>query len=458
MARFRACGWTAESVDGHDPAAIDGAIARARTADKPSLIACRTRIGFGAPTKQDTAAAHGAPLGAAEIAATRAALGWPHPAVRGAGADPHGLANCRPARRRPPRRLAAPPGGAGPNGAGNFTRTQAGLLPADLDAVVSGLKRRFSDERPSWATRKCSQEVLEALTVAAPELLGGSADLTGSNNTKTAVTPPVGRDDFGARYVHYGVREHAMAAAMNGIALHGGLIPYGGTFLTFADYCRPAIRLSALMGIRVIYVMTHDSIGLGEDGPTHQPVEQLAALRAIPNLNVFRPADAIETAECWHLAVATTTTPSLLALTRQGVPTLRTTHTDENLCARGGYILAEAVGDRAATILATGSEVAIAMTARATLQAAGTPTTVVSLPCWTLFDKQDAAYRARVLGTAPRVAIEAAVPFGWCRYVDGDDAVIGLHGFGASAPAEALYEHFAITAEAVVGAVRARLG
>ena len=458
LARFRACGWTAESVDGHDPAAIDGAIARARTADKPSLIACRTRIGFGAPTKQDTAAAHGAPLGAAEIAATRAALGWPHPPfeVPAPILTAWRTVGQQGAARRVDwqRRLAAQDRTA----RATFTRTQAGLLPADLDAVVSGLKRRFSDERPSWATRKCSQEVLEALTVAAPELLGGSADLTGSNNTKTAVTPPVGRDDFGARYVHYGVREHAMAAAMNGIALHGGLIPYGGTFLTFADYCRPAIRLSALMGIRVIYVMTHDSIGLGEDGPTHQPVEQLAALRAIPNLNVFRPADAIETAECWHLAVATTTTPSLLALTRQGVPTLRTTHTDENLCARGGYILAEAVGDRAATILATGSEVAIAMTARATLQAAGTPTTVVSLPCWTLFDKQDAAYRARVLGTAPRVAIEAAVPFGWCRYVDGDDAVIGLHGFGASAPAEALYEHFAITAEAVVGAVRARLG
>ena len=457
LARFRACGWSAEAIDGHDPAAIDGAIERARTATRPSLIACRTVIGFGAPNKQGTAGAHGAPLGADEIAAARAALGWPYPpfevpapileAWRAVGR--RGAAARADWRRRLDARAESERDA--------FEHALAGRLPAGLDGTVTKLKLRFAEARPTWATRKCSQEVLEVLTEAVPELIGGSADLTGSNNTKTAATAPITPDDFAGRYVHYGVREHGMAAAMNGLALHGGLIPYGGSFLTFTDYCRPAIRLAALMGIRVVYVMTHDSIGLGEDGPTHQAVEQLAALRAIPNLNVFRPADAIETAECWQQALLSTATPSVIVLTRQGLPTVRAAPGDENLCARGAYVLADADGDRAATILATGSEVAVALAARDALQGDGLPTAVVSMPCWHLFERQDPRYRARVLGTAPRVAVEAGVPFGWTRYVDDEAAVIGMAGFGASAPAEALYAHFNITADAVAAAVRARV-
>ena len=295
------------------------------------------------------------------------------------------------------------------------------------------------------------------LTEALPELLGGSADLTHSNNTVTRHTPAVKPGELDGRYLHYGVREHAMAAFMNGVALHKGFIPYGGTFLVFADYCRPAIRLSALMRQRVIYVMTHDSIGLGEDGPTHQPVEHLAALRAIPGLRVFRPADAVETAECWELAVEHAEGPSLLALTRQNLPTLRTEHSDENRCARGAYVLADTHGPRALTLLATGSEVHLAMEARERLSALGLPVAVVSMPSWELFEQQDEAYRAGVLGSAPRLAIEAASTFGWTRYVDRETDVVGMRGFGASAPAKDLFEHFGITVEAVLARAQARL-
>jgi transketolase len=325
-----------------------------------------------------------------------------------------------------------------------------------VDAIVE-LKARLAEERPSWATRRSSEEALKVLTRAIPELVGGSADLTGSNNTKTPSTPPVSRADASGRYVHYGVREHGMAAIMNGMALHKGLIPYGGTFLIFSDYCRPAIRLSALMGQGVIYVMTHDSIGLGEDGPTHQPVEQLAGLRAIPNLHVFRPADAVETAECWALAVMRREGPSLLALSRQNLPALRTSHVADNRCARGAYVLAEAEGPRAITVLATGSEVQLAVAARERLQAEGIATAVVSMPCLELFEQQDPAYRAEVLGRAPRLAVEAASPLGWTRYVASEHDVIGMTSFGASAPAAALYRHFGITVEAVVARARARL-
>jgi len=279
--------------------------------------------------------------------------------------------------------------------------------------------------------------------------------LTGSNNTKAACMDPVKPGDYAGRYIYYGVREHGMAAAMNGMALHGGFIPYSGTFLTFTDYCRPSIRLSALMGLRVIYVMTHDSIGLGEDGPTHQPVEHVASLRAMPNVNVYRPADAVETAECWEMALRTSATPSILALTRQGVPTVRTEHTDENLCAKGAYVLREADGTRAATILATGSEIEIAMAAQEKLAADGIPVAVVSMPCWELFDAQDEGYKAATLGSAPRVSIEAGVTFGWSRYGVDEANMIGMPGFGASAPAEELYEHFGITADAVVERVKA---
>ena len=457
LARFKASGWAVDSIDGHDADALDAALTKARGNDRPTMIACRTVIGYGAPNKQGTAATHGAPLGDDEIEAARERLGWdaapfeiPAPildAWRDAGG--RGAAD----RAAWEKRFGA----LDETQRSEFTRTQTGALPAGLGAAVNAYKKKLSADKPAWATRKSSQEALEMLTPLVPEMIGGSADLTGSNNTKTAATAPVAPGDFAGRYIYYGVREHGMAAAMNGLALHGGFIPYGGTFLTFTDYCRPSIRLAALMGLRVIYVMTHDSIGLGEDGPTHQPVEHVASLRAMPNVNVFRPADAVETAECWQLALESTTTPSVLALTRQNLPTVRTEHTDENRSARGGYVLAEADGARKATILATGSEVEIALAARATLQAAGIPTAVVSMPCCDLFDAQDAAYRAQVLGEGARVAVEAGIGFGWARYGIADEAFIGMTGFGASAPIKALYKKFGITADAVVEAVKAQI-
>ena len=457
-ARFASYGWQTTAVDGHDPDVVAEAIAAARQSDRPSLIACRTTIGYGAPTKAGTAATHGAPLGADEVAGARAALGWPHPPFE---VPDHVLGAWRAASARGAAAATAWDAalvGLDATLAAEFERTRRGDLPPAFDDAVIGLKRRLADERPAWATRKASQEALEALTPAVPEMIGGSADLTGSNNTKAKDMAVVRADDFSGRYIHYGVREHAMAGTMNGLALHRGVIPYGGTFLVFTDYCRPAIRLAALSGLRVIYVMTHDSIGLGEDGPTHQPVEHLAGLRAMPNLNVFRPADAVETVECWALALEAPRTPSVIALTRQGVPALRTEHTDDNLCARGGYVLAEADGAAKATLIATGSEVSVALAARETLQADGTPTRVVSLPCWELFDAQDGAYRASVIdpGTA-RVAIEAAAPMGWERYVGEAGTVVGMTSFGASAPAKDVFQHFDITAEAVVDAVKARL-
>jgi len=454
LARFQASGWDVARIDGHDADAIDVAITAAKASDKPSLIACRTIIGYGAPNKEGTAATHGAPLGDEEIAATRDRIGWSHPpfeipddvlsAWRDAGARGNAA---RAAWSERHAALAADRRQA-------FDDAVAGTLPEALGATVNAYKKQLSADAPKWATRKSSQEALEVITPLVETMIGGSADLTGSNNTKTACMDPVQAGAFGGRYMYYGVREHGMAAAMNGMALHGGVIPYSGTFLTFTDYCRPSIRLSALMGLRVIYVMTHDSIGLGEDGPTHQPIEHVASLRAMPNVNVYRPADAVETAECWTLALESTNTPSILALTRQGLPTVRTEHTDENLCARGAYVLAPADGTRAATILASGSEVEIALAARDALQGDGIPTAVVSMPCWELFDAQDAAYRAEVLGDAPRVAVEAGVPFGWSRYGVDEEKVVGMRSFGASAPAPQVYEHFGITADAVAERVR----
>ena len=454
LARFQASGWDVARIDGHDADAIDVAITAAKASDKPSLIACRTIIGYGAPNKEGTAATHGAPLGDEEIAATRDRIGWSHPpfeipddvlsAWRDAGARGNAA---RAAWSERHAALAADRRQA-------FDDAVAGTLPEALGATVNAYKKQLSADAPKWATRKSSQEALEVITPLVETMIGGSADLTGSNNTKTACMDPVQAGAFGGRYMYYGVREHGMAAAMNGMALHGGFIPYSGTFLTFTDYCRPSIRLSALMGLRVIYVMTHDSIGLGEDGPTHQPIEHVASLRAMPNVNVYRPADAVETAECWTLALESTNTPSILALTRQGLPTVRTEHTDENLCARGAYVLAPADGTRAATILASGSEVEIALAARDALQGDGIPTAVVSMPCWELFDAQDAAYRAEVLGDAPRVAVEAGVPFGWSRYGVDEEKVVGMRSFGASAPAPQVYEHFGITADAVAERVR----
>jgi transketolase len=457
FARFKASGWAAERVDGHDTDAVAAALTRARNSDRPSLIACRTTIAFGAPTKAGTAAAHGAPLGAAEIAGARERLGWPYPpftvpdeiraAWRAVGQRGAGKA----AEWR--QRLAAAPAET----RAEFLRRQDGELPTGWQNAIDQVRAKFAAEAPKLATRQCSGMVLDALASMMPELVGGSADLTGSVNTRAKSQKTIAAADFSGNYIHYGVREHGMAAAMNGIALHRGIVPYGGTFLIFSDYCRPAIRLSALMEQRVIYVMTHDSIGLGEDGPTHQPVEQLAALRAIPNLRVFRPADGVETAECWSLALASRHAPSVLALTRQGVPTLRRGTQSDNLSARGAYILADSDGKRAVTLLATGSEVHIAVTARNALKDKGIAAAVVSLPCWELFDQQDDAYRAAVLGTAPRIAIEAASPFGWERYVGSDGAVVGMTGFGASAPVEDLYRHFGITTEKVVAAALARV-
>jgi transketolase len=457
IARFRACGWQASAVDGHDPAAVEAALSAARSADRPVMIACRTIIGFGAPKKQGTSATHGSPLGAEEVAAARVKLGWPSPAFvvpneilaawRAAGARGGDAYAAWVARHDGDARRA------------EFDRRQLGELPADFAAKVDELKRGIAAEAPTLATRQSSQRVLDALVPAVPELIGGSADLTPSNNTKAKAMVEVVPPDYRGRYVHFGVREHGMGSAMNGMALHGGVIPYGGTFLVFTDYCRPAIRLSALMGQRVIYVMTHDSIGLGEDGPTHQPIEHLAALRAIPNLLVFRPGDTMETAECWELALSSRDRPSVLALSRQAMPAQRKLAGEANRSARGGYVLAAATGPRRATLFASGSEVTIAMAARALLEGEGIGTAVVSLPCWALFDAADAAYRAEVLGlpAGVRVAIEAAEGFGWERYIGPGGGFVGMPGFGASAPAGDLYKHFGITAEAAVAAVKARL-
>ena len=457
QARFKACGWDVRNVDGHDSETITAAIGEARATDTPSLISCSTTIGFGAPNKQGTAAAHGAPLGADEVTATREALGWEAPpfeipapilaAWRASGSRGRGEREAWDAR------LAKDANGD------TFTRRMCGELTEGWEAALTTFKEALATEAPKWATRKSSHEVLEVMTAALPEMVGGSADLTGSNQTKTKAQTPITRDDFSGGYIYYGVREHAMAAAMNGIALHGGFVPYGGTFLIFTDYCRNSIRLSAMMKQRVVYVMTHDSIGLGEDGPTHQPVEHLATLRAIPNLYVLRPADAMETAECWEIALKRADGPSVLSLSRQGLPALRKEVTAENLCSRGGYILAEADGDPHATILASGSEVEIALAARNILQTDGIPARVVSLPCWEAFDAQPQNYRCKILGeNTVRVAVEAATTFGWERYVGNDGTAIGINSFGESAPAGVLYEHFGITAEAVADAVKARLG
>jgi len=452
LKRFEACGWATEAIDGHDTDAIAAALTRAKTSDRPSLIACRTTIGFGAPTRAGTASAHGSPLGAKEIEGARARLGWPYPPfvipepIRAdwLAAGKRSAADAAVWRDR----LGALP----EETRSEFQRCVAGRLPAGFAPAMEALRAEFATTAPKLATRQSSGLVLDALAAVMPELTGGSADLSPSNNTKAKGQKPITPDDFSGSYLHWGVREHAMGAAMNGLALHGGFIPYGGTFLVFTDYCRPAIRLSALMKQRVVYVMTHDSIGLGEDGPTHQPIEHLASLRAIPNLLVFRPADSVETAESWEVALTRDDAPSVLALSRQALPALRTEKPAENLTAKGGYVLAEADGTRAVTLLATGSEVSLAMEARAELGKRGIAAAVVSLPCWALFDAQNAAYRRSVLGTAPRIAIEAASPFGWERYTGENGRIIGIPSFGESAPAETLYAHFGITADKVVEA------
>jgi transketolase len=453
-ARYAAYGWHVVRCDGHDFADIRRAIDEALADPRPSLIACRTIIGWGAPNKQGTSATHGSALGAEEVAAARKQLVWesepfdiPEPilsAWRAAGrrsADDH---------RTWRERLA------GSTHEEEFLRRMEGRLPADTG--LEGWLDVLAANPQKIATRKASELALDAINLAVPETIGGSADLTGSNNTKSKGQIAFNRDDPSGRYLYYGIREFGMAAAMNGMALHGGVIPYGGTFLIFSDYCRPAIRLSALQEVRVVYVMTHDSIGLGEDGPTHQPVEQLLALRAIPNLAVFRPADAVETAECWSLALARANGPSLLALSRQNLPQLRPDRSPENLCARGGYRLRSAQASREVVLIATGSEVQLAVEVAERLEAEGVGADVVSMPCWSLFDAQESAWREDVLPAGVfKVSIEAGVTLGWERYVGPHGLAIGLDRFGASAPAEDLFRRFGFTAGAIVPLVTAAL-
>ncbi|MEQ1549664.1 transketolase [Sphingorhabdus sp.] len=452
-ARYIATGWHVESCDGHDFADISRAIEAAIADGRPSLIACKTLIGKGAPNKQGTSATHGSPLGADEIAAARVELGWNYPpfevptdildAWRAAGSRGGNV------QAEWNSRLSTNSNGA------EFMRRMNGDLPQN-NAMPDYLASLIANPA-KVATRKASEMALEALTAAVPELVGGSADLTGSNNTKTKSTGPLTRDDYAGRYIYYGIREFGMAAAMNGMALHGGIIPYGGTFLVFSDYCRNAIRLSAIQQQRVVYVMTHDSIGLGEDGPTHQPVEHLVSLRAMPNLTVFRPCDTIETAECWELALKNRKGPALLALSRQNLPQLRT-DISENMSAKGGYRLRAAAAPRKVVLVATGSEVELAMTVADALEAAGQGADVVSMPSWELFDMQDAAYRANTLpDDALKVSIEAGVTLGWQRYTGNDGLNIGIDSFGASAPAEALYDHFGFSVDAILNKIQAKL-
>jgi len=452
--RFEAAGWRTDASDGQDSDDVHRALSQAQSSDRPVMIACRTTIGFGAPNRAGTSKAHGEALGPDEVAGARKVLDWPY--------EPFVVPNdilstwrqfgTRGKKARDAwgerHKQAAPDLRAGFDAA-------HGELPAQLAPAILDLKRKLSTEKPAIATRKASEMALDVINPIVVNTIGGSADLSPSNNTRSKDQKAITPDDFSGRYIHYGIREHGMVAAMNGMALHGGIIPYGGTFLVFSDYCRPSIRLAALMGIRVALVMTHDSIGLGEDGPTHQPVEHLAALRAIPNLLVFRPADAVETAECWQLALQHKDKPSLFALSRQNLATVRTTHTDENLCAKGAYELAAAPNAKV-TFLATGSEIEIAYKARDILAAENIAARIVSMPCWELFDEQPENYREKVLGPGTvNVGIEAASSFGWERYIGPKGQFLGMHSFGASGPYKDVYKHFQITPEAA--AEKARL-
>lgn len=457
-ARFAACGWHTVSCDGHDEAQVGRAIGEAIAADRPSLVCCRTVIGKGAPGKQGTAKTHGSPLGEDEVAAARESLGWPHPPfeIPGDVLDAWRAIGRQGERARQEwsGRLAAHPERA------EFERLVRGDLPDGWADAIREAKAAFAKERPKIATRKASRLTLDRLAERLPELVGGSADLTESNQTQADGMRPVRAGDFSGRYVHYGVREHAMAAAMNGMALHRGVLPYGGTFLAFSDYSRPAIRLGALMGTGVVHVMSHDSIGLGEDGPTHQPVEHLGSLRLIPGLQVFRPCDPVETAECWELAIGERRRPSLISLTRQGVPMLRTDPADANLCATGGYVILPAPGgERDITLCASGSEVAIAAEAARDLAASGVRAAVVSMPCMELFDQQDPGHRERTIDPErPAVFVEAAQADIWHKYRGRKAGFVSMAGFGASAPGGELYEHFGITPRAVADQARRLLG
>ncbi len=455
-ARFKAAGWAVKAVDGHDMKAVKSALQWAVKQDKPTLIACKTKIGKGAATMEGSHKTHGAALGAAEIAASRLGMAWDHepfdmPANVLSAWNKVGRRGGK-ARKAWEARLNAS------KQAADFTRAMKGDLPEGAFAKLDARIAELVETQPAQATRQSSGAALDELFAAVPELVGGSADLTGSNNTFVKDTPILDAPTYEGRYINYGIREFGMAAAMNGLALHGGVIPYGGTFMVFSDYSRPAIRLGALMGVRAIHVLTHDSIGLGEDGPTHQPVEHLAALRAIPNLLVFRPADTVEAMESWKIALQTKNRPSAMALSRQKTAAVRTEASSENLTARGAYELRAARGEAKVTLFATGTEVPLALAAADRLEANNTPTRVVSVPCFELFFEQDAAYQASVIGRGTvRVAVEAAIQQGWERFIGEDGAFVGMTGFGASAPAEVLYEKFGITVEAVVAAAKARL-
>ncbi|MFN3837873.1 MAG: transketolase [Brevundimonas sp.] len=455
-ARFKAAGWAVKAVDGHDMKAIKSAMQWATRQDKPTLIACKTKIGKGAATMEGSHKTHGAALGAAEIAATRLGLAWDHepfemPKTIAEAWQKVGRRGAKD-RKKWEARLAASAQAA------DFTRAMKGDLPESAFDALNAKIAELVETKPAQATRQSSGAALDQVFASIPELIGGSADLTGSNNTFVAGTPILDAPSYEGRYVNWGIREFGMAAAMNGLALHGGVIPYAGTFMVFSDYSRPAIRLGALMGVRAIHVLTHDSIGLGEDGPTHQPVEHLAALRAIPNLNVFRPADTIEAMECWQIALQSRTTPSAMALSRQKTPAVRTVAASENLSAKGAYEIKAASAEAKVTLFGTGTELALALKAAETLEAEGVATRVVSVPSFELFEQQDAAYQASVIGRGTvRVAVEAAIKQGWERFIGEDGAFVGMTGFGASAPAEVLYEKFGITTDAVVAAVKARL-
>jgi transketolase len=454
--RFEAANWATRRIDGHNADEIAAAITWAQTSDKPVIIACRTKIGFGSPKKEGTSKAHGEPLGADEVLATKKNLGWPslEPffvpdeiltewraiGVRGQGAHAEWQARFD----------------ASPKKAALEAALKADV-PAETLAALNTVKKKASEEKPAVATRKASEMALDAINATWELTIGGSADLTPSNNTKTKDLKDITPEDFSGRYIHWGIREFAMAAAMNGLCLHGGVVPYGGTFLVFSDYCRHAVRLSALMGIRVIYVFTHDSIGVGEDGPTHQPVEHVAALRAIPGLRVYRPGDVVETAEAWASALADKNHPSVMILSRQNMATFRTQHTDENLASKGAYVAADAPNAKV-TLMATGSEVEVAFKARDLLAAEGIAARVVSMPSWELFEQQSATYRESVLGPGTvKVAIEAGLRFGWDRYIGSDGKFVGMAGFGASGPAKEVYKHFGITAEHAAEAAKSAL-
>lgn len=451
IARFKAVGWNTIEIDGHDYGMIESAIKKAQTSDKPTLIACKTKIGFGAPNKCGTSKCHGSPLGAEEVAAMRQVLDWK--------SEPFDipsdvLKNWREAGSACAEGYKAWSERAKAKGQ-EFLDLIEGKLPKGWSKDLQALAEKAIAEKTKVATRKASQMCLEAIVPNVPEIIGGSADLAASNLTFVNGMKNITKEDYAGNNVMYGIREHAMGAIMNGMALHGGVIPYGGTFFVFSDYMRPSMRLAALMGIRVIYVLTHDSIGVGEDGPTHQPVEHLASYRAMPNIYTFRPCDVVETAEAWKLAVESEKTPSILALTRQGLPLLRAS-AKENLTAKGGYVISDVAEGkkRQATIIATGSEVSLAVEAQKQLREEGIDVAVVSMPCTELFDKQDISYQEEVLGSAPRIAVEAASKFGWEKYVGLKGDIIGMDGFGASGPAEELYKYFGITKEEVVDAVK----